>query len=109
MMIVGLVVRALKQCSYRTSFITKELHLLLYINHNDGDGLINISKRQSSTVWKRQSSTVWKSIKKNMSKKQQRQLYPSQCPCCDTKLDTMHNCINHLSSAKHIAKIREMF
>lgn len=101
MMIVG-IVRALKQSCYRTSFITKELHLLLYINH-DGDKLINISKRQSSTKWK--------SIKKNMSKKQQqRQLYPSRCPCCDNiELDSMHNCVNHLSSAKHIAKIKEMF
>ncbi len=99
MMIVGLV-RALKQTCFRTSFITKELHLLLYINH-DGNRLINISKRQSSTVWK--------SIKKNMSKKQQQQLYPSQCPCCDTELNSIQNCINHLSSAKHIAKIKEMF
>ena len=96
-MIVGLV-RAL---SYRTSFITKELHLL-YINHDGDDGLTNISKRQSSSI-------VWKNIRKNMSKKQQRQLYPSRCPCCDTKIDSMHNCVNHLSSAKHITKMKEMF
>ena len=73
----------------------------MYLNH-DGDGLSHISKRQSS-------SSVWKNIKKNMSKKQLQQLYPSRCPCCGTAIDSIHNCVNHLSSAKHIAKIKEMF
>ena len=96
MMIVGLV-RALSQSRYCTSSITKELHLL-YLNH-DGDGLA-----------KRQSSSSWKNIKNNMSKKQLRQLYPSRCPCCDTAaIDSIHNCVYHLSSKKHIAKIKEMF
>ena len=44
-----------------------------------------------------------------MSKKQLQQLYPSRCPCCGTAIDSIHNCVNHLSSAKHIAKIKEMF
>ena len=44
-----------------------------------------------------------------MSKKQLRQLYPSRCPCCDTAIDSIHNCVNHLSSTKHISKIKEMF
>ena len=106
MMIVGLA-RAPRQsryCTYRycTSSITKELHLL-YLNH-DGDRLNHVSKRQSS------SSSVWKNIKKNMSKKQLQQLYPTRCPCCDTAaIDSIHNCVNHLSSNKHIAKIKEMF
>ena len=92
MMIVGLA-RALSQSRYCTSSITKELHLLY--NHIS-------TKRQSSAA-------VWKNIKKNMSKKQLRQLYPSRCPCCDTAIDSIHNCVNHLSSTKHIAKIKDMF
>ena len=91
-MMMGFV-RALRRSrsSYRTSFIMKKLHIS-YINH-DGDGLNHISKRQS-----------WR------LKNKRQQLYPSRCPCCDTAIDSLHNCVvDHLSSAKHIAKIFKMF